>query len=258
MKLHEIGISYPTLLENKESRRRGIMNNTAKVTGIESAIASDRNFTADSAEQALAALADADPSRNGKFVNWIVDRYIANDFLMEDLPRVKRALENFETVSAQLDKKDINQYRKLSDLEDAIEPLLTQQQPVTGKGQQRLAKDKAKAESEIIINTPNFKVVVPKTEEASCFWGRGTKWCTAATDSDNMFNIYHKQGPIYTIMAKIDGTVRKFQLHYKSDQFMDEKDNPVNKSDIAALSEIPEYKQFLESLISKHYGQYFK
>jgi len=48
-----------------------------------------------------------------------------------------------------------------------------------------------------------FDIVMPKTKEASCKYGAGTKWCTAAAE-DNQFNRYHKNWGmnIYYILPK--------------------------------------------------------
>lgn len=122
---------------------------------------------------------------------------------------------------------------------------------------QRAREREIKSDAVKVIDTPNFKVIIPKTEEASCLYGSGTRWCTAARDN-NVFDQYNKQGNLYIIMANLGGRQRKFQLHVEGDQFMDERDQSVNKRDIAALSNMPEYTKFLNQLIEKHYGKYFK
>jgi hypothetical protein len=49
---------------------------------------------------------------------------------------------------------------------------------------------------------------------------------------------------------------RKWQIHYESGQFMDERNQPINQTDIALLSKIPAYTDFLNCLIVKYYGKY--
>lgn len=254
MKLNEIGISYSfeDLFENKNSRIQGIMSNQAKVSKLNSALQRDTNASIESVEQLMNTLADADPSQNGQFLNWIADRYVTQNFRVEDLRRVTSALTQFVQYKNKLAKKDINAYPALADVEDAVEALTGQPEEVSGKEAARQSKTGVKK----LIDTPNLKVLIPTTEEAACFYGKGTKWCTAGRE-DNMFTHYSDQGNLYMVMANIGGKQRKFQLHYESDQFMNERDEPVSKADISALSRIPEYTEFLNKLISKHYGKYF-
>jgi hypothetical protein len=112
-----------------------------------------------------------------------------------------------------------------------------------------------KANTDRLIDTPNFKVIVPRTEEASCLYGAGTKWCTAGK-KNNQFKNYAAKGDLYIIMANLGGKARKFQLQMEDDSFMNERDLAISKPDISALSKIPEYTQFLNFLIKKYYGKY--
>ena len=89
-----------------------------------------------------------------------------------------------------------------------------------------LLKDARSQLKDIVMDTPNFKVIIPKTEESACLYGTGTKWCTTA-EKDNKFDSYNKQGDLYIILTKIDGKDRKFQFHYESDSFMDERNQEL-------------------------------
>ena len=51
---------------------------------------------------------------------------------------------------------------------------------------------------------------------------------------------------------------RKYQMHYESDQFHDERNEDVEPNDIAQLSKHPGWAKFLNMQIKQHYGQYFK
>lgn len=257
MKLNEIGVSYSFeyLFESKESRMRGILNNKQKAEKLQSALEADPSSQSTEAEEVMAKLGEADPSRNGKYLNWIVDRYSEGDFKVEDLSRVVSTLTAFEQYSRVLDKKDINAYRRLSDLQQALRPHMDSDEPVSDREEERRLRQRAyKEESDLFFKGDNFLVLIPKTTEASCYLGRGTEWCTAYTKAKNRFEEYNQQGPLYTIITKIDGKTRKFQLHYESDQFMDENDNDLSQRDIAALSENPAYTEFLNKLIKKHYA----
>jgi hypothetical protein len=80
------------------------------------------------------------------------------------------------------------------------------------------------------------RIVVPEDQNAACYYGQGTRWCTAATKGSNYFGHYSKEGPLYILLPKqpkYDG--EKYQLHFESEQFMDENDYAVD--DIVLLLE---------------------
>lgn len=197
-----------------------------------------------------------DPTPKGLYIAWLCKMYAAgNAFkIAEDGFAIKRALATFDKFKAKIEKKDINQYKSVGELKDAVEPFAD----AKTKGDE---EREVRSQVDVVIEKPNFSVVIPKTEEASCAIGKGTDWCTAATSGEgpNQFKNYSSQGPLYIIRAKdSSGKIRKFQLHYETDSFMDERDQPVGKKDIAFLSSFPEYADFLNMLIEKHYGEYLK
>ena len=86
--------------------------------------------------------------------------------------------------------------------------------------------DAVKANPEAPVPEDNqWLVIIPHTQEASCYYGKNTQWCTAATDSYNMFNHYNNQGPLFINIRKTDG--KKFQFHFETNSFMDETDTPI-------------------------------
>jgi hypothetical protein len=72
----------------------------------------------------------------------------------------------------------------------------------------------------------DFTIINPKTEESACFYGKGTRWCTAA-EYDNRFDTYNSDGKLWILIDKNDPT-EKLQFHFESEQFMDAKDYPIN------------------------------
>ena len=58
----------------------------------------------------------------------------------------------------------------------------------------------------------------------SCELGSGTEWCTATGKTDNYFNQYIKQGPLYIFD---NGKGEKYQFHYESGQFMNKNDASI-------------------------------
>lgn len=165
--------------------------------------------------------AKADPHPKKANTQWLVKRYHEGDFRQEDSPRITQALSDFEKHKKKLDKGDINQYKHLSDVEDAVAPHLGE------SGSNKEAKRQAKSEgAELVHSEPGLSVHKMKTHEAACQYGAGTKWCTASKNNPIMFDHYNKQGPLYVVQTGEGDKKSKHQFHFESGQFMNEKDRP--------------------------------
>ena len=164
-----------------------------------------------------------DPTDNHQYTLWILRLYYKNGIRrFEDMGRVNAALGIFHQYKKQFEIKDINQYKQLSDLEAAAEKV----EIVDSENEKkRQYSQEMRENSEIIYEGPEGMIVSPKTQEASCYWGRGTRWCTAATGSYNLFNSYSEN--LIIVLPK-DGT--KWQFHEESNQYMDSSDEPINIS----------------------------
>jgi hypothetical protein len=199
-------------------------------------------------------LAEFDPTPNKKALNWVVKQYVAGAFKAEDKTKIRDTLELFFKVTNKLKNKDLMSYKDLDSLYDALAPFEKDSSAAMSAKQQ---KKQVKSDVEKIIDTPDFKVLVPKTEAASQLYGAGTKWCTAA-EKDCMFDNYSSKGPLYIIIAGSGDSAKKFQLHYETNSFMNERDTPLKAADIKYLSGFPQYADFLNRLIKKHYSKFIE
>ena len=59
---------------------------------------------------------------------------------------------------------------------------------------------KAKSESSIVYEDEHVRVIRPNTEHASCYYGKGTRWCISATASRNYYNSYTAEGKAFYFM----------------------------------------------------------
>lgn len=159
----------------------------------------------------------ADPTTNKAHTQWIMGQYKAGAIRQEDHPRIHAALTNFKVHGKKLEKRDINQYKSLSELEDAVEPHLGTAS--SNREEKRITKHEG---ADLIHDDNGVTVHQIKTKEAAKLYGKGTKWCTAG-EHHNMYDYYAKNGPLHVIQHE----GRKYQFHVESGQFMDEKDNPV-------------------------------
>lgn len=148
--------------------------------------------------------------------------------LLEHYDRELRKFKKLYSAGLFEDKNSRAQGILKDDLEDDVEAVDGSPEENSGK---QAAGDFKKEGAKKLIDTPDFKVIIPTT---------------------------NKRGDVYIIYANINGKQRKFQLHYESNQFKNEYGYKISKRDIASLSRIPQYTDFLNRLIEKHYGEYFQ
>ena len=197
-------------------------------------------------EEEFKQIVSADPTagedKMGKYSKWLLALYVNGSLKLEDLYKATAYLTTFHKYKGKLDKKDIGQYKSLPDLYNAIQSYEDNTQAASHKEEIRQMKEGA----EKVYEDENYLIVVPHTEEAAIFYGKGTQWCTAATNGRNYFNYYDKQGSLYININKKTG--RKYQFHFQSAQFMDESDRPLRAPIAANLN-------FTEQILDFYYSQ---
>ncbi len=132
-----------------------------------------------------------DPTPNKKYLDWVLRLIIEEKLLAEDRYKVPAALNELVRCRSMLRRDgrstDINSYNTLTALFEVLHPYEEKKSYAQMCKEERAEID---CQTEFIVDTEDLLVVSPKTEKASCFWGRGTKWCTAATESRNAFSQY--------------------------------------------------------------------
>jgi hypothetical protein len=129
-----------------------------------------------------------------KFLDWVgkvLDGLLLNDNFDEYLSKLGQALKTFEKISSNLSKTDINQYQSVSEL-------LSELNNYQNKNRRQYKQVEG---GNVVFENDRFFVVNPLTHQTSCYYGRGTKWCTAA-DSDHHFNQYNSDGKLFYILDK--------------------------------------------------------
>ena len=179
---------------------------------------------------------ETDPTTNNTYLEWIIKSYVDNGIkLLEDLGRTRVALKEYHDLSLKNklvpEDKDINRFCGIAGckqkgydkkgLEDTLEKYKKIQ--TAGQTQRRIKS----TEVNKIYESDNLLVIQPLTENAAKYYGKGTRWCTAA-EKDNMFDEYNQDGPLYIIIPKNPSYQReKYQVHEKSSSFMNEKDEEL-------------------------------
>ncbi|GHT11391.1 hypothetical protein AGMMS4956_04350 [Bacteroidia bacterium] len=162
----------------------------------------------------------------GMYAKWLLNLYKRGNLKTEDLYKAQEYLPIFDKAAKanKIRIKDLNHYKSLAEMYMAIAPFIDQ--PAISKtDHERHIKEN---EAEKLYEDDIFVVIYPKTMAASCYYGKGTQWCTAATNSRyNAFDKYNSKGKLYIIIDKARG--KKYQFHFETEQFMDEKNEELMK-----------------------------
>ena len=178
----------------------------------------------------MVVIENSDPTANKEYVQWLTKVYANQGIKLEDIiSRGNSALKMYHEFKV---KKILPaEYRDIGRIDFAglenIAQNLDMRNALAAKEEQDAAKTVDKGEAETVFDNEAVRIIVPKNEAASCYYGQGTRWCTAGRDN-NMYDRYARDGDLYILLPKqpkYDG--EKYQLHFASGQFMDEGDNSV-------------------------------
>jgi hypothetical protein len=183
-----------------------------------------------------------------KNLQWLVNMYIKGQFSLEDKARILDVITDFNKEKKGLEKKDLNQYKTIDEIETTIKQHTEENQKRSKAEDDKYFKAK---EATKFYEGGGITVIVPKSQEASCYFGMNTKWCTARKDEHNQYGNYSKRGNLYIVFLK-DG--RKYQFYFRKgeQQFADEKDHMLNDAEFATLTkEVPALYDAFEKVAKK-------
>lgn len=171
-----------------------------------------------------------DPTSDFKYQRWMLDVFKNTDseIFYEDLFKFNESLEIFEKVKHKLkiEERNILNYNTINDLWNKVKKYKENKESALSKKQLR-GDSKVKGEYDILLENKEYMVVVPRTYRSSCYWGSGTRWCTAGP-SIKTYESYAHEGPLVIIHYN-DGDVSKnIQFHIESLQYMDYEDRPID------------------------------
>ena len=165
--------------------------------------------------------------------------------------KIKDTLKKFVSIGPNLQIKDINQYKTFAELYSAIEEYET-----------RIRRTVKSIEgADIVYENDQFTVVAPLTTAASCYYGAGTKWCTASSADNTHFNNYMKDGKLFYILDKTKATSDRFYkvaLLKKFDgdeSYFDAPDNKFTNGWIMGTNELARIKQYIDLYIRERYAK---
>ena len=194
----------------------------------------------------------ADIAPNQKYLEWIVDRLIKSQLDNPESPAsTKDSVEEvlsfvsaFDKAQNRLEQKDLYQYATVDELFKVLTAADSQQR--------RQVSDREDAEK--VYESDRYVVVVPETKEASCYYGAGTKWCTAQTDRD-YFKNYKENGELYYIIDKTKPTSDPFYKLALNKRLTGEEDfwDATDKMHISGIGVEARDNESLMAAIRKHF-----
>jgi hypothetical protein len=165
--------------------------------------------------------------------------------------KVKDTLKKFVSIGPNLQIKDINQYKTFAELYSAIQEYET-----------RIRRTVKSVEgADIVFENDQFTVVAPLTTTASCYYGAGTKWCTASSADNTHFNNYMKDGKLFYILDKTKPTSDRFYKvallkKFEGDEsYFDAPDDKFTSGWIMGTNELARIKQYIDLYIREKYAK---
>lgn len=176
-----------------------------------------------------------DPTTNiqrdklGSYSKWLLTLFQKGKLDNEE--HVTDLLSRFESEKNHLVNKDIMRYKSLEEVDAMLNDEnsyknLTDRQKLR-QTQTAVKKTNVNNDAELVYEDSKWQVWVPKTYEASCKLGQGSRWCTASTANKYYYDHYTKSGNLYININKQDPT-EKYQFHFESNSFMDADDRGID------------------------------
>ena len=204
-----------------------------------------KKFSAQNLEKIVKSIAP-------KYLDWVgkvVDEINFDETFSKVVPTVTR----FNNISTNLPQTDINQYNSFNELYDSIT-----------KYDSRIRRDVKQVKGgNVVYDDGVFFVVNPLNYESSCYYGKGTKWCTAA-ETDSHFKRYNEDGKLFYI---IDRTKASNDPNYKiamlkkfdgDISFFDAKDDRVEAKNVFGEKKYNEIMSSTDEFLNEVYPEQVK
>ena len=184
---------------------------------------------------------------------WALGLYKKTRFNLNRLPQLadllrlfKRAKER-QLISGR--DGDLGRYHSFEDLEDYIHKNIgVDRINVPTHREFNKAINNAKDDVDIKYEDDEWLILAPLSYEASCYWGKGTAWCTSTRETQEHFDDYNSQGKLYININKQTG--EKYQFHFETLSFMDATDDRVENPVLDTMGMSDGAKEFYSELCS--------
>lgn len=186
------------------------------------------------------------PNKKGKYTEWLLNLYKNGKLKNEDLYKASDYLEAFHKFKNRIQEKDIRKYNSLPELYRTVKPFIDNPDQATSKSDE---VRKIKGGAEKVYEDERWLIIVPHTMDAAIYYGKGTQWCTAASESENYFDKYVRDYGDSCLFINIDkARKRKYQFCFDSEEFMDETDDQIEWPIAETIGLTPGALKFYEKI----------
>jgi hypothetical protein len=205
-------------------------------------------FTGDQLKKIVMMSTEID--KNNKFLDFM-GKVLTSDDVDTQLSNIKILLDKFKKFQNNLEVKDLNKIENLV----ALEGLISDYENRNRRNVKRLEG------ADEIYSDDNVTIVSPLNHSASCYYGAGTKWCTATMNSDAHFNKYNSEGKLfYIINKKLDSQNRLYKIalmnYFDGRQTLyDAKDDQIPGGWPGGTEQWMVYNSAIQNYLNTNYAQ---
>lgn len=185
---------------------------------------------------------------NQKFLTFL-GKVIPTENFDESLSKAEKVVEKFIKYQQALETRDINQFKSLEEIITAI-----------NNHENKVRRTvKSVDGADVVYEDDRFTVVTPQTHKASCYYGAGTKWCTASMNGTSHFDNYNVDGKLFYILdkkAKSNDKYYKVALLQKYDgdkTFYDAPDESFKDGWILGTPEYDEIQNAIDKYVNTNF-----
>jgi hypothetical protein len=184
-------------------------------------------------------------SQIGLGYQWLVSRWLDDslaefigDFNELSLNGIKGKIRNlivydvesyFQVIQFATEKNILN-IKKLGQLGDIIFQARQEREEFNAKDtkKKQIEALKKEAQTEHLGTFGGWNVYIPNNEASAKLLGLSTRWCTAATEGNNLYSQYHKpEDPLVVFTKKGGKGIIKRQMHLGRNECMDEQNQAI-------------------------------
>jgi len=187
-----------------------------------------------------------------KFLDW-VGKHLDTVNFEDNFVKLSDALNKFEKISTNLTVTDLFQYKNVGQLLSAI-----------SQYENRQRREVRKVDGgNVVYDDGRYFVVNPLSHESSCYYGKGTKWCTAA-ETDTHFKRYNEDGKLFYILDRTLSTsdpLYKVAILQKFDgdkTYYDAKDEIIRSGWIFNTNKLNEILKSTTDYLNSEYAEQVK
>ena len=175
------------------------------------------------AGQIVDYIATFDPSPKKIYTLWMVQRFMKSEVSLDDLAGVQHYLGVFDANKNRITLKDIGQYKSIIQLADVV----AQFEEKSAAAEKLMNND----DMQVVYDSGNIQVVIPKSKKGAVALGQGTVWCTAWADNRGNRFAHYQDGTLYVTIDKAKKERWQFYIpdgRGSYPEFMDRANQPIN------------------------------